>query len=197
MLLETLPKSDIHLLDSSVGDNKCQQDHNITNDGVINASDILGHSTCSRSTNDHTSLTSSFATTKTDLKRLKDKNKNKNTMKSTVTWINRFETWRKIRGIANKLESIPVNDLDSILLAEIRMADGTEYELECLRVMLSEMDRYLREKGREYSILKDKMFDCCKKVLNGKAIELREKGMGKCKNKSDPLTSDKEEQYGG
>ena len=56
------------------------------------------------------------------------------------------------------------------------------------------MERYLREKGRECSILKDKMFDSCRKVLNGKAIELREKGMGKCKNKSDPLTSDKEEQ---
>ena len=60
--------------------------------------------------------------------------------------------------------------------------------------MLSAMDRYLREKGREYSILKDKMFDSCRKVLNGKAIELREKGMGKRKNKSDPLTSDEEEQ---
>ena len=38
------------------------------------------------------------------------------------------------------------------------------------------------------------MFDNCRKVLNGKAIELREKGMEKHKNKSDPLTSDEEEQ---
>ena len=118
-------------------------------------------------------------------------------MKSTVTWINHFETWRKVRGIANELENIPVNDLDDILqsfFAEIRKSDGTEYEPECLRVMLSAMDRYLREKGREYSILKDKMFDSSRKVLNGKAIELREKGMGKRKNKSDPLTYDEEEQ---
>ena len=118
-------------------------------------------------------------------------------MKSTVTWIKRFETWRKVRGIANELENTPVNDLDSILqsfFAEIRKSDGTEYEPECLRVMLSAIDRYLREKGREYSILIDKMFDNCRKVLNGKAIELREKGMGKRKNKSDPLTSDEEEQ---
>ena len=28
---------------------------------------------------------------------------------------------------------------------------------------------------------------------NGEAIELREKGMGKCKNKSDPLKSDEEQ----
>ena len=101
-------------------------------------------------------------------------------MKSTVTWTNRFETWRKLRGITNELENIPENDLDNILqsfFAEIRKSDGTEYEPECLRVMLSAMDRYLREKGREYSILKDKMFDGCRKVLNGKAIELREQGM--------------------
>ena len=112
-------------------------------------------------------------------------------MKSTVMWINRFETWRKVRGIANEVENKPVNDLDHILqsfFAEIRKSDGTEYELECLRAMLSAMDRYLREKGQEYSILKDKMFDSSRKVLNGKAIELREKGMGKQKNKSDPLT---------
>ena len=71
-------------------------------------------------------------------------------MKSTVTWINHFETWRKVRGIANELENIPVNDLDDILqsfFAEIQKSDGTEYKPECLRVMLSVMDRYLREKG--------------------------------------------------
>ena len=54
--------------------------------------------------------------------------------------------------------------------------------------------RYLKDKGRGYSILKDKMFTNCRKVLNGKAIELREKGMGKRKNKSDALTIDEEEQ---
>ena len=198
MLLETLSESDIQLLDSRVRDDKHQQDDNVTNDCVANASNVLCHSTCSGNATDHTSSTSSFATaTGTDLKRLKDKNKNKNTMKSTVTWINRFETWRKVRGIANELENIPVNDLDDILqsfFAEIRKSDGTEYEPECLRVMLSAMDRYSREKGREYSILKDKMFDSSRKVLNGKAIELREKGMGKRKNKSDPLTYDEEEQ---
>ena len=112
MLLETLSKNDIQLLDSRVTDNfsndKHQQDQDIT---VANASDILCHSMCCGNTTDHTSSTSAFAAaTETDLKRLKDKNKNKNTMKSTVTWIKQFETWRKVRGIANKLEDIPVND---------------------------------------------------------------------------------------
>ena len=59
--------------------------------------------------------------------------------------------------------------------------------------MLSILDRHLKDKGREYSILKDKRFDSCRKVLNGKAIKLREKGMGKRKNKFDPLNSEEEE----
>ena len=89
--------SDIQLLNSRVRDDKQkikhQQDCNIMNDSVTNVSDVLGHSTCSRNTNNHTSSMSSFATaTETDLERLKDKNKNKNTMKSTVAWVNRFET---------------------------------------------------------------------------------------------------------
>ena len=117
MLLETLSETDIQLLDSRVTDDfsndKHQQDQDIT---IANASDISCYSTCSRNTTNHTSLKSTFAAAiETDLKQLKDKNKNKNTMKSTVTWINRFETWQKVRGIANKLENIPVNDLDSIL----------------------------------------------------------------------------------
>ena len=94
------------------------------------------------------------------------------------------------------MENTPENELDNVLqsfFGEIRKSDGTEYEPESLRVMLSAMDRYLKDKGREYSILKDKKFDSCRKVLNGKAIELREKGMGKRKNKSEPLNSDEEE----
>ena len=59
-----------------------------------------------------------------------------------------------------------------------------------LQVMLSAMDCYLREKGQEYSILKDKMFDSCRKVFNGKAIELRERHG---KMQSNTLTSDEEQ----
>ena len=95
------------------------------------------------------------------------------------------------------MENIPENKLDNVLrsfFAEIRKSDGTDYEPECLRVMLSAMDRYLKDKGRGYGILKDNMFTNCRKVLNGRAIVLREKGMGKCKNKSDALTTDEEEQ---
>ena len=60
------------------------------------------------------------------------KNKNQNTARSTVT-INRFEAWRKVRGITRVLENIPKNELDTVLqsfFGEIRKNYGTEYKPE-------------------------------------------------------------------
>ena len=78
--------------------------------------------------------------------------------------------------------------------AEIRKNDGSEYEPDSLRTMLSSLDRWLREKGQNHSIIKDKAFEGCRRVLNGKAITLRERGMDKCKNHSDALTEEEEDQ---
>lgn len=145
-----------------------------------------------------TPTSASFAVaTGADLQRFADKNKNRNTTKTTLTWANRFETWRTVRQLEYKLEDIPRSELDGILqrfFAEVRKQDGREYEPESLRTMLASLDRYLREKGRTYSIQKDKEFEGCRKILNGKAIELRENGMGKRKNRSDPLSEQEEEQ---
>ena len=62
-------------------------------------------------------------------------------------------------------------------------------------MMLSSLDRFLRDMGKSYSILKDKQFEVSRKVLNGKAIELRERGFGKRKNKSDALTAEDKEEF--
>ena len=102
-----------------------------------------------------------------------------------------------MRKIPHALE-IPESELDGGILqhffAELRKQDGGEYEPDSLRTMFASLDRFLCDKGRLYSILKDKSFEGCRKLLNGKAIELREKGMGKMKNKSDPLSEKDEEQ---
>ena len=111
--------------------------------------------------------------------------------------MNRFETWQNVRNIHHALEDIPESELDGILqrfFAELHKQDGGEYKPESLRTMLASLDRFLREKGRRYSILKDKSFEACRKVLNGKAIEPRENGMGKKRNKSDPLSEQEEDQ---
>ena len=68
----------------------------------------------------------------------------------------------------------PQNKTLQHFFAELRKQNGSEYEPESLRTMLSSLDRFLHDKGKQYSILKDQEFESCRKVLNGKAIELRE-----------------------
>ena len=50
-----------------------------------------------------------------DLKRLHDLNFNKNTKRSTNTWVNRFDSWRVSREVPWKLEDIPLLNFDEIL----------------------------------------------------------------------------------
>jgi len=55
------------------------------------------------------------------------------------------------------------------------------------------VDRHFKEKGLPFSIRKDKAFEASRWTLNGKAIELREAGLGKRKNKADSLTEEDED----
>ena len=75
---------------------------------------------------------------------------------------------------------------------ELKKQDGGDYEPESLRTMIAALDRHVRELGCDYSILKDKEFTECRKVLNGKAIDLREKGKGKRKRKADAVCDEEE-----
>ena len=59
--------------------------------------------------------------------------------------------------------------------------------------MLASLDRHFQEKGLLFSIRKDRPFEASRQTLNGKAIELREAGLGKRKNKADALTEEDEE----
>ena len=128
------------------------------------------------------------STTEEELKRLENKNKNRNTFKSTNTWTNRLNKWMSAHGLHLKLQAKELEELDSLLAkfyAELRKEDGSEYEPDSLKVMLASLDRHFRDLGAPFSILKDKEFVYSRRVLNGKAIELRESGKGKRKMKAD------------
>ena len=131
-----------------------------------------------------------------ELKRLQDKNINKNTKQSTNTWVNRFEAWRVARKLPWKLEDIPLAKFDDTLqhfFAELKTRKGEDYEPDSLRTMLGALNRHLRDSGCAHRI-SDEEFVGAKRVLNGKAIDLREKGKGKKKRKADPITEQEEEQ---
>ena len=81
----------------------------------------------------------------------------------------------------------------AIFFAEVRKSDGTEYEPDCLRVLLSGLDRYLKDSEAKFSIARDREFLKCRQVLEGKARSLREQGYGKRPNAAKPLTAEDEE----
>ena len=128
-----------------------------------------------------------------DLERLLSNTENKNTKRTTQTWMNRFNSWRESRKIAQELHEISPEELDKILqrfYAELVKSNGTDYEPESLRVMIACLDRHLREHGATYSILKDRCFETSRKILEGKAIQLRQHGKGKQKMKADVITEE-------
>jgi len=114
-------------------------------------------------------------------------------VESTVTWLSRFDRWRTFRDIFPKLEDIPEQELDGVLQQSTEKY-GKEYEPEILRTMLSSLDHFLCEKGKYQSVLKDRKFATSRRVLNGKTIELRERGYGKKKQKSYAFAAEEVEQ---
>ena len=126
------------------------------------------------------SSTLDTASAANELQRLKDKNKNKNTERSTNTWAKRFTKWQEQKGIDVSVGKVSATEVDRVLqhfFAELKKQDGSDYEPDSLRTMLGALDRHFRNAGHEFRIIKDKEFVECRQVLNGKAIELREQGV--------------------
>ena len=143
-----------------------------------------------------TTATSEFRTVgEEEIRKLVENNSNKNTIKSTASWLRRFKKWAQQRGLPADIADIAKENLDKVLqqfFAELVKEDGENYEPESLKVMFAALDRHVREKC-EYSILKVKDFIISRKVLNGKAIQLQEDGKGKRPNRADPFTAEEKE----
>ena len=58
--------------------------------------------------------------------------------------------------------------------------------------MQASIDRYLKSKGYEVSIILHRSFESSRSVLEGKARCLREQGLGKRPNKADSFTAEEE-----
>ncbi|CAH3024027.1 unnamed protein product [Porites evermanni] len=140
----------------------------------------------------------------TTIEELKNFSKNPNTVKSTSSWRNVWETWCKRKNIVNKIEENEPEKLNKLLetfyaelletfYAEVKNKNGDDYEPDSLRVMIVTLDRHLNEKGYKFSIMRGREFHSSKQVLVGKARQLRQSGMGKRPNKARSLTEEEEE----
>lgn len=131
-----------------------------------------------------------------EIEELKISSDNVNTKKSTIFWVGIFQKWAVLRNVSENLEAYESEELDKVLsrfYAELRKANGEDYEPDCLRVMQASLHRFLKEKAYPKSILKDTEFLNSRKVLEGKARKLRRNGLGKRPNKAKSLTEEEEE----
>ena len=133
---------------------------------------------------------------KKDLTYYKEMSKAPNTKKSTDNWFKIYDAWAKLRGYCKQIFEYSPEELDKIIqifYVEIRKKDGSSYEPNCLNVMHSSLDRYLKIMGYKHSIVRDREFSESKSVLEGVARTLRGNGKGKRPNRSRSLTPEEEE----
>ncbi|XP_068691379.1 uncharacterized protein KIAA1958-like [Montipora foliosa] len=111
-----------------------------------------------------------------EIQQLAEKAVNKNTVKTTKTWMNVRKSWAESKGLNNdifKYEAKELGECLSRFFAEIRKSDRSNYEPDSLRVMLAALDRHLKQNDSKISIAKDREFVKCRQVLEGKARALR------------------------
>ena len=105
------------------------------------------------------------------------------------------KTWCGEKNIDNRIEENEPEKLNKLLetfYAEVKNKNGDDYEKASLRVMMAALDRHLNQKGYKFSIIRDREFHTSRQVLEGKARQLRQSGMGKRPNKARNLTEEEE-----
>ena len=114
--------------------------------------------------------------TATIIQQLKNSSTNENTVKSTAFWLSVWKKWCLEKEIAAEIENYEPTQLNSLLerfYAEIKNKHGEDYEPESLKVMITSLDRHLKNKDYKLSIVRDREFSSTKQVLDGKAKQLR------------------------
>ena len=82
-----------------------------------------------------------------EIRKLPEKAVNKNTVKTTKTWMNVWKWWAESKGFNHDIVKYEAKKLDECLsqfFPEIRKSDGSDYEPESLTVMLAALDRHLK-----------------------------------------------------
>ena len=73
-----------------------------------------------------------------EIENVAEKAVNKNTVKTTKTWMNVWKSWTESKRLNDDIVKYEAKELDECLsrfFAEIRKSDGSDYEPESLRVM--------------------------------------------------------------
>ena len=105
--------------------------------------------------------------------------------------------WCKSVGELRNMEDIPPLELNRLLghfFISIKRQNGMVYEPGTLTSFQRSFDRYLREKGRTYSIIKDSIFATSQQSLKAARKSLIKQGKGSRALAAEALTDDEIEQ---
>ena len=92
-----------------------------------------------------------------------------------------------------QLDEIQPQELDKLLahfVSKVRKQNGDEFEPDTLTTLFRSIDRFLREQGKQYSILTDRQFSTSSEALSSKRKQHRRVGKGQKPNKAAGLTED-------
>ena len=123
---------------------------------------------------------------------------NKNTNRSTTTWMRIWSSWAKSRNVHVNIETMAPATLNEVLqkfYLEVRKQDGSEYEPDSLKVMQAALERHLFDHKYPYSVINSREFASSRAVLDAKAKQLRMQGYGKRKNRAQPYNTAEEETF--
>ena len=136
--------------------------------------------------------------------------KSKNTLKTTQWAVDQYNEWRMFRNnqptvLGDKFSLVPpltkfltneqIDFWFSRFVCEIRKGDGSEYPGSTLKLLISGLQRHLREVCGLYSL---SIFEChdfmsFRSVLNGKMKSLSREGVGLHRNQAEPVSVKQEE----
>ena len=88
-----------------------------------------------------------------------------------------------------------LNILTAHFFIKVRKLNGEEFELGTLTSFQRSFDRYLRQHGKNYNIIQDKIFESSREALESKRKQLRLSGKGTRPNKAWGLTNDELEKF--
>ena len=125
----------------------------------------------------------SFASTSEDVKSFIDEQDNKNTIRKTLTDINKFRRFLETKGEKRDVHEISVDQLDAYLanfILSIKKSDGSEYEPSSLRNIISSIDRKLQRNKYEVLIMRGSgpQFSFTRDALKAKQKCLKKMGKG-------------------
>ena len=108
-----------------------------------------------------------------------------------------FYRWAKTVRETRQLDEIQPQELDKLLthfVLKVRKQNGDGFEPDTLTSLFRSIDRFLRERGKQYSILTDRQFSSAREALSSKRKQLRRAGKGQKPNKAAGLTEDEIQQ---